>query len=260
LVEYFNEHENVTVDVGQVLFGATTSMTGDGPLGYYLHQIYGTKWYSGDTELESGCGIVPIEYKNKSLVHAWQWAVGLEWYLTAADPWRIALSTDHPNGGSFLAYPEIVRLLMDREYRRDVLATVPRPVRESSVLRDLDREYSLTEICILTRAAPARILGLANKGHLGDGADADVTIYAPEDDRAAMFRLPRYVIKGGEVIVDDAQVLEPVAGKTLHVGPDYDRGREAEIARWFDRHYTIRFQNYAVDEQYLGKSERVACR
>ncbi len=31
-------NRNVTVDVGQVLFGETTSMTGDGPLGYFLSQ------------------------------------------------------------------------------------------------------------------------------------------------------------------------------------------------------------------------------
>src|SRR5688500_17561369 len=32
LVEYVNTHENITIDVGQVMFGETTSMTGDGPL------------------------------------------------------------------------------------------------------------------------------------------------------------------------------------------------------------------------------------
>ena len=42
----------VTVDVGQVLFGKTTSMTGDGPLGYYLANIYGTKWFTSATTSE----------------------------------------------------------------------------------------------------------------------------------------------------------------------------------------------------------------
>jgi formylmethanofuran dehydrogenase subunit A len=39
LADYVNSHANVTVDVGQVLFGDTTSMTGDGPLGYYLSNV-----------------------------------------------------------------------------------------------------------------------------------------------------------------------------------------------------------------------------
>ena len=51
LAEYVNAHPNLTVDVGQVLFGETTSMTGDGPLGYYLHKVTGRKWFNGDTEM-----------------------------------------------------------------------------------------------------------------------------------------------------------------------------------------------------------------
>ena len=125
LASYVNAHPNLTVDVGQVLFGETTSMTGDGPLGYYLHKVTGRKWTNFDTEMEAGCGIVPIVYKEKSFVHALQWAIGLEWYLLVRDPWRVAMSTDHPNGGSFLAYPEIVQLLMDRTYRQEVLKPVP---------------------------------------------------------------------------------------------------------------------------------------
>src|SRR5207248_9283662 len=99
------------------------------------------------------------------------------------------------HGGSFLAYPEIARLLMDRTYRQEVLKRVHPRVLERSTLKDLDREYSLYEIAVITRAGPARILGLKNKGRLGPGADADVTVYTPGPDKRAMFELPRYVIK-----------------------------------------------------------------
>src|SRR5205807_6337634 len=200
-----NSHPNLTVDVGQVLFGETTSMTGDGPLGYYLHKVTGRKWANSDTEMEAGCGIVPITYKEKSFVHALQWAIGLEWYLLVKDPWRVAMSTDHPNGGSFLAYPEIVQLLMDRTYRQEILKRVHPRVLERCTLKDLDREYTLYEIAIITRAGPARMLGLKHKGHLGVGADADITIYTPSTDRKAMFELPRCVLKAGEVIVEQGE-------------------------------------------------------
>lgn len=259
LADYVNEHPNITVDVGQVLFGHTTSMTGDGPLGYYLHNVYGTKWFSGDTELEAGCGIAPIQYKNKSLVHALQWAIGLEWYLQVKDPWRVVMSTDHPNGGSFLAYPQIIRLLMDRTYRQDVLKTVHPKVRERSSLADLDRQYTLNEICIITRAAPARILGLKHKGHLGVGADADITIYTPHENQETMFELPRHVIKAGQIIVEQGEIRENVIGKSLHVSPDYDPAIEPEIAEWFEKYYSIRFRNYPVSENYLHDAEKIAC-
>ena len=45
LADYVNAHADLTVDVGQVLFGETTTMTGDGPLGYFLHKVTGRKWY-----------------------------------------------------------------------------------------------------------------------------------------------------------------------------------------------------------------------
>ncbi len=164
LADYVNANPNVSVDVGQVMFGPTTSMTGDGPLGYFLRNIYGTKWFNADTELEAGCGIAPITYRNKSLVHALQWAIGLEWYLLVDDPWRVVMSTDHPNGGSFLAYPEIIALLMDRSHRQDTLASVHEDVRQFCDLGSLDREYSLQEICIITRAAPPGCSAWITKG------------------------------------------------------------------------------------------------
>jgi formylmethanofuran dehydrogenase subunit A len=257
LAEYVNAHPNVTIDVGQVLFGETTSMTGDGPLGYFLSNVYGGKWFSSDTEMEAGCGITPIKYKNKSLVHALQWAIGLEWYLLVNDPWRVVMSTDHPNGGSFLAYPQIIRFLMDRSYRQDVLETCHPLIRERCTLGDLTREYTLSEIAIITRAGPAKILGLKNKGHLGPGADADITIYSPHDNKETMFELPRLVIKSGRVIVEQGEIRDPLIGKTLHVQPDYDREAESDIQAWFEKYYSIQWRNYPVDPSYLHEPEVV---
>jgi formylmethanofuran dehydrogenase subunit A len=251
LIEYFNSHPNLSVDVGQVMFGETTSMTGDGPLGYYLYRVTGRKWFNADTEMETGCGIVPITYREKSLVHALQWAIGLEWFLLAEDPWRICLSTDHPNGASFLAYPRIIHLLMDAGYRQEMLKRLPGRVRDRCRLTELDRQYSLTEIAIITRAAPARILGLKNKGHLGPGADADITLYQPQPNITDMFAHPRYVFKAGELIVEDGEIRAEIFGRTFYNSPDYDPDTLPDIRRWFEEHYTIQFANYAVDESYL---------
>jgi formylmethanofuran dehydrogenase subunit A len=253
LAAYVNAHKNLTVDVGQVLFGETTSMTGDGPLGYYLHKVTGRKWFNGDTEMEAGCGIVPITYKDRSFVHSLQWAIGLEWYLLVDDPWRIAMSTDHPNGGSFLAYPQIVQLLMDRTYREEVIKRMPAKARANCVLPDLTREYTLNEIAIITRASPARMLGLPHKGHLGIGADADITIYTPGQDKRAMFELPRFVLKGGQVVVEQGEIRCAIEGRTLHVAPAYDLERMPEIKKWFEAYYTIQFANYPVDRHHLSQ-------
>ena len=192
------------------------------------------------------------------MVHAIQWAIGLEWYLLIEDPWRVAMSTDHPNGGSFQAYPEIIALLMDRSRRTDMLAKVPASVRERTTLAELDREYTLSEIAIITRAGPARMLGLKRKGHLGVGADGDVTIYAPDDDIQRMFELPRYVVAGGQVVVDDAELQHDRPGRTLRVAPDFDPAAVPDIQAWFEQYYTVQFRNYPVGEHYLEQTEVIS--
>jgi len=173
--------------------------------------------------------------------------VGLELFLLSADPWRMVLSTDHPNGGSFLAYPELMRLLMDRTYRDDCLKRVNPALLAGSALADgLSREYTLREIAIITRAGPARILGLRHKGHLGVGADADVTVYAPHADRSVMFATPRYVVKGGTLVVEEGQLRRALIGRRLHVRPGYDRAVEGPLRAFFERYATVAFDNYPI--------------
>jgi len=247
LVEHINAHDSITADVGQVMFGPATTLTADGAVEYLLYKSSGRKWVNSDIELETGCGIVPHAYREKQSVAALQWVVGLEIFLLAADPWRVVLSTDHPNGGSFLAYPELMRLLMDRTYRADCLKRVNPALLGGSALADgLGREYTLREIAIVTRAGPARILGLRDKGHLGVGADADVTIYTPNADWSAMFATPRYVVKGGTLVVEEGHLRRAPRGGRLHVRPDYDRAIEGPLREFFDRHATVAFDNYPV--------------
>lgn len=257
--EFINTHPNISADVGAVMFGRSTSMTADAPLAYMLRRFGGAKWVNADTELESGCGIIPFTYQNRVYTHALQWAIGLELFLLSEDPWRMVFSTDHPNGGSFMSYPRLIRLLMDREYRKQQMELVNQQAIENSGLRDcLTRQYSLSEIAIITRAGPARLLGLADKGHLGVGADADVTIYEEDDDKEKMFSAPRHVIKDGESVIEDHEFRADHEGRVLHVAPAYDPAIEQVIQPFFEDFYTIRFANYPVDEGYLHRHQTIA--
>ena len=247
IVEYVNAHQNISGDVGQVMFGPAATITADAPVEYLLHKSSGRKWANVDIELETGCGVVPHEYRDRNAVAALQWAIGLELFLLSADPWRLVLSTDHPNGGSFMSYPELIRLLMDRVYRDEQIARVEQKLLAGSALADgLGREYSLSEIAVVTRAGPARLLGLRNKGHLGVGADADVTVYVPDDNRATMFSTPRYVVKGGVLVVEEGQLRRAPTGHRLYVRPPFDQSVTHDIGRYFDQYGTVRFPNFPV--------------
>ena len=247
LSDWVNSHPELSVDVGQVMFGPATTVTADGPVEYLLYKSSGRKWVNIDVELETGCGIVPLEYKEKAAVSALQWAIGLELFLLAKDPWRVVLSTDHPNGGSFLAYPQLIQLLMDRSARDERLKLVNQKFLAGSALLDgLDRQFTLGEIAIITRAGPARLLGLRHKGHLGAGADADVTVYSRQDDIAAMFASPRYVLKQGELMVEEGHLRLAPTGRRLYVRPGYDDAVISGVRSHFDRYSTVQFDHYPV--------------
>jgi formylmethanofuran dehydrogenase subunit A len=252
LVDYLASHPEVTADVGQVMFGPAVTMTADAPVSAVLRDLDGGKWLNHDTEVETGCGIVPYRYRASSYVHALQWGIGLELFLLGRDPWQVMLSTDHPNGGSFLSYPKLIRLLMDRAFREDQIGRAnPRAMRRTALLDGLDREYTLNEIAIITRAAPARRLGLRDKGHLGIGADADVTIYHDRADREEMFSTPRYVIKGGELAVEEGELRRPDDGQLLCSRAGFDPEVERLLEPLFGDRYTVAFEHYPVRDPAL---------
>jgi formylmethanofuran dehydrogenase subunit A len=257
LAEYLGAHPELSADVGQVMFGPATTMTADAPVSALLRDVTGGKWVNADTEVETGCGIVPFTYREKNYVHALQWGIGLELFLLSRDPWRLVLSTDHPNGGSFLSYPRLIRLLMDREFRNEQLRRAnKRAIRRTVLLEDLEREYTLEEIAIVTRAGPARLLGLRDKGHLGAGADADVTIYDERADREEMFATPRHVIKSGRPVVRDGELVEARAGELLRVSAPYDPAIDYVLRAQFEERYSVQFDSYPVREPWLLEPAR----
>jgi formylmethanofuran dehydrogenase subunit A len=259
VAEYFNAHKNLTADAGAVLFGNSVTITADGPWQHLLYQLTGRKWGNLDVENETGCGIVPYSYKGSNLVNAVQWAVGLELLLLIDDPWRIFLTTDHPNGACFWRYPEIIQLLMNADFRKERVQKLPAKALERIVLADLNREYSLSEIAIITSAGPARALGLSQKGHLGVGADADVAIYNQNPDGAWQFGYPRYVLKAGEVVVEEGHIRQETHGREFIVQPAYDPTIEDFLKPAFQQTYTMSFENYPVEMERLERAEVQSC-
>jgi formylmethanofuran dehydrogenase subunit A len=260
VADHFNTHPNLTTDAGAVLFGDTVTITADGPWQHLLYKLTGRKWGNLDVENETGCGIVPYTYKEKNLVNAVQWAVGLELMLLINDPWRVFLTTDHPNGAAFWRYPEIIQLLMDGEFRREQLKRLAPKALKRILLPELNRQYTLYEIAIITSAGPARSLGLSRKGHLGIGADADVAIFNEDKDVAQMFAHPRYVIKGGETVIEEGEIRAIVDGRGYVSRPTYDDKIEEFIRPLFQQYYTMSFENYPVEMERIEHPEVHECK
>jgi formylmethanofuran dehydrogenase subunit A len=252
LMEAFNRHPNITMDVGQVLFGQTVTMSGD-IIAQFSRRADASpqKWVMWHAENEGSGGIVPYQYKKASFVNGLQWAIGLEIFLLSGDPWRLFFTTDHPNGAPFTRYPDLLHLLMDYDFRMACLAELDPEIMDLTLLKDLKQEFSLYDIAIMTRAAPAKLLGLNDRGHLQPGALADIAVYREQDDKAAMFRKAQWVFKNGQLIIELGEFVKRQFGQTMTVKPHFDRQIETTVKDYFDRFYSMKLSNYGIQDDLL---------
>ena len=276
IAHYMNNHNHVTVDVGQVVFSDTTTMTADGPFQFGLYHLTGNKWVNHDVETETSGGIVPFRYKRSSAVHATQWSIALEIMLLIKDPWKVLMTTDHPNAGPFFYYPKIMTWYISKAARDKLLSKTNKRAIKKSLLPTIDRELSLYELAIVTRAGQAKALGLKDKGHLGVGADADIAIYNINPELAdpskkfvaarKAFERAAYTIKGGEIVVKDGEIVKQVFGKTYWVDVECARDHcrttraraNADIKKKFKDYWTVEYENYPIREGFLHSSAPVA--
>jgi formylmethanofuran dehydrogenase subunit A len=248
LIDGWKKHPNITMDVGQVLFGPTVTISSDLPA-QFGNRAAARPAKTGFSELEceGGGGVVPYAYRERSFVNTLQWAIGLELFLLADDPSRIFFTTDHPNGAPFTRYPELFRLLMSADYRAEVMAQLDQEAIAMSLLPHLKREYSLYEIAIMTRSAAAGLMGLHDRGSLAPGCVADVSAYVPQADAGAMFARAAAVFKYGEQVVRDGEVIASPRGRALHTLPDYDRRHvECQLRDYYHRYMTVSPGNLGV--------------
>jgi formylmethanofuran dehydrogenase subunit A len=263
LADAVNKTPNVTIDVGQVMFRQTVTISCD-----VIRQFasVGTakprKSVIFDGEV-NGAGVVPYLYKADSFYNAIQWAAGLELFLLVANPAQVFFTTDHPNGAPYTTYPELFALIMSRELRNKWIADLPKEAIELTTLPAIAREYSFSEIATMTRVAPAKLLGLKDRGHLAPGALADIAVYDDEPaDRARAFRFAHLVFKDGDLVVRDGRVTHYRTGRALTVQPTYDANIDRRLSRYYDDAYGLSRDLFKVPERAIGVDhafEEVPC-
>jgi len=264
IIDHVNKTDYIVMDSGCVPFGEATVMTGDGPAIHNLYKLTGNKWSNTDVEMECGSGILPFTYLKSNPIHSVQWAMGLELLLLVKDVWKSIMTTDHPNGGTFLKYPNILAWLMSQEAREDTFNECHQWARDRSDLGAVDREMSLYDIAVLTRANPARTVGISHrKGSLGIGADGDVTIYNMDptnldtrdyENLVSNFSQAEYTVKDGGIVSRQGEIVAIPQKRTYYadvtVNEQGEKDMLADVKEWF-KYYTVGFAHYPTPDSYL---------
>jgi formylmethanofuran dehydrogenase subunit A len=257
IIDYINKHKNITIDTGNVTLDETTTMTADGPFEHHLTGLNHLKWANVDVELETAAGVVPYVYSPDIKVCAIQWAIGLELALMAKDPMRCFITTDHPNAGPFTRYPRIIKWLMSAKAREARITTFKNSdkVISATHLAGIDKELSLYELAQMTRAGPAKCLGLSSMcGGLKPGMDADVVVYnfdpeAPVTDPEIIetaFSRAAHTFKSGVEVVRNGDVIDNGNKRTLWVDAKVRDNPLVmrDIKEKFLKYYSVTQANY----------------
>ena len=259
LADAVNKNNNITVDVGQVMFKPTITISSD-----ILRQFEARnnanpkKWIINEVE-DGGGGIVPYEYKSKNFVNSLQWLIGLEIFLMIKDPSKVFFTTDHPNGAPFTSYPELFRLLMDYEFRLEKMSEINQESLKFSFLKDIKRTYSMYDIAIMTRSSPAKILGLKDRGSLKSGCIADISVYDPKKKIDDMFQSAKYVFKNGNEIVRNGKVLKYQKSSTIAIDIRYEKSITKDLQSWINRFYSLDVDDFKVNTDFFRNSNFKYC-
>jgi len=145
---------------------------------------------------------------------------------------------------------------MSYEYRVACLENLHPEITEMTLLKDLKKEFSLYEIAIMTRAAPARLLGQKDRGTLQAGARADIAIYREQENKSLMFRHAEKVFKNGELVLDDGRITQRTNGRTVTASVGFNQQIEQTVQDYFDRFYTMKLSHYGITDAFMEEQHR----
>ena len=74
-----------------------------------------------------------------------------------------------------------------------------------------------------------------------------------------MFSHPRYVLKGGEVVIEDGNIRATPEGREFIVKPAFNPDIESFLKPKFEDVYTMSFENYPVEIERLEHVEVRDC-
>ncbi|MFX0069601.1 MAG: amidohydrolase family protein [Candidatus Hermodarchaeota archaeon] len=215
-IEFMNNNQDFDLDLGFVGFDELNPLiTSDRRL---IHKFLDTN----STEIPSGLITSAVETEGDSFINLRSfdknnevdcriWGNAIELALNIKNKWQLQFSVNFPNYAHINDIPEIIAWLVSNEARTQFMKDMNQDFIANNSLNANDTCLTFNEVVIISRASPAKSLGLGNiKGNLGLNADADLNIinidakemdFSKDIDKLKnAFSNIEYVIKSGEII------------------------------------------------------------
>jgi len=229
LINFFNSNNNFDLDLGFIGFNPMNPLiTSDRRLiNKYLNKKKTSKNYpiiKGAIESEGDHFETFRILKKDNLNYCTIWANALNLALGIKDKWKMQFSINFPNYAHLTDIPEIISWLLNKNIRDKFTDDMNPDFKQDNPLLNIEDTFSINDLIIITRASPAKSLGLGDiKGNLGTGADADINILNRNlqeldpltqiDDIKRAFSDVEIVIKNGEIVKKGDKINHNHKGK-----------------------------------------------
>ncbi|MFX1365400.1 MAG: amidohydrolase family protein [Promethearchaeota archaeon] len=216
LIKFLNENQNFDIDVSFIGFDKINPViTSDRRLiNWILTEDINdnpNKLISSAVEFEGDSFVFFRNFEKSDLRDCNLWANALDLALNVNHKFQISLSLNFPNYANISDIPEIATWLLSKDARENFMKDMNNDFLKNNPLTTSDKELNFSEFICITRASPAKSLGLANiKGNLGLSADADLNIIdinINEIDISQNYEAIKkalknidYVIKAGKIV------------------------------------------------------------
>jgi len=212
LIDLLNSNGKIDLDVGMVSFNEMNPLiTSDRHLIDQFIKSSDYKVIRNGIESEGDSFTTLRQLKKSNNRHCILWANALELALKVENKWQVQLSFNFPNYSDVSNIPTISTWLVSKKARKAFIDGLDKEIAGEMSIASLDEELSFNEFVILTRASPAKSLGLAGiKGGFTPGADGDINILDINIDDVDLsddfeqletsLQSIEYVIKNGKVV------------------------------------------------------------
>ncbi len=272
LISFFNDNQSIDMDLGLIGFDPINPLiTSDRTLiTSHLNSHNNSTLFRNAIETE-GDTFVSLRKFNKSNEHDCKlWENGIALALQVNNKWQLQLSLNFPHYSHINNIPKIATWLLSSKARQAFMKDMNQKFVKNSQLSNNEDVLSFYEYIVISRASPAKSLGLGNiKGGFTPGADGDVNILNINlqdldlsNDYSKLqnaLETMEYVIKNGTIVKKEEILTLDEQGKIFWSEGTIERqDKEKFLAKkreFYQKYYSVFYETLKndVNEKLLRK-------